>query len=391
MLFERAERLKKLPPYLFVEIDRAKAEARRKGKDVIDLGVGDPDQPTPEHVIRKLAEAAKDPANHHYAFDRGLAGLRIAVAGWYERRFGVKLDPETEVLPLLGSKEGIAHIPLAFINPGDEVLIPEPCYPPYRSGTIFAGGIPRVMPLLRENGFLPDLDDVDAKTAKKAKLMFVNYPNNPTAAVADEKFFHRVVDFARRHDIIVCHDAAYSEVAYDGYRPPSFLESEGAMEIGVEFHSLSKTRNMTGWRVGFACGNREIISGLSQVKSNIDSGIFQAIQIAAVTALEDSPENRKHQEFMNRLYQERRDVFVGGLNRLGWKIDPPKAAFYVWIPVPAGTDSTGLCRRLLEEAAIVTTPGVGFGAPGEGYIRATLTVAKERLAEAVERIKKIKL
>lgn len=391
MSFELADRLLRLPPYIFKEIEEAKSAAENAGRDVIDLGVGDPDQPTPDFIIKSLAEAAKDGENHRYALNRGLAKFRKSIAGWYRRRFRVELDPASEVLPLLGSKEGIAHIPLAFINPGDSVLIPEPCYPPYRSGTIFAGGEPIVMPLKVENGFLPDLSRISGKEAAKAKLMFINYPNNPTAAVAEEEFYLRVIDFAKRYGIIVCHDAAYSEVAYDGYRPVSFLEVEGAREVGIEFHSLSKTCNMTGWRVGFACGSRDVLKGLAEIKSNIDSGIFQAVQAAAITALDETDKASAHLEMMIGLYQERRDALVNGLNSLGWKVPLPKATFYVWIPVPGSHKSTELAKLLLEQADIVTTPGVGFGESGEGYIRAALTVDKKRIEEAVGRIEKIGL
>jgi len=383
---ETANRIKRLPPYLFVEIDRIKKKAISEGRDMIDLGVGDPDKPTPMHIIEHLYEAAKNPQNHRYAMDMGLLRLREAIARWYKRRFNVELDPETEVLPLIGSKEGIAHIPLAFINHGDEVLIPDPCYPPYKSGTIFAGGIPYLMPLLAENNFLPDLEAIDYQVAKRAKIMFINYPNNPTSAVATEDFFKRVVRFAEENDTIVCHDAAYSEMSFDGYKPSSFLQQEGAKEIGIEFHSLSKTYNMTGWRLGFACGRAEVISALRTVKSNIDSGIFQAVQFAGIVALEGE---QSHIDELNAMYQKRRDVLVDGLNNLGWKVDKPKATFYVWVPVPPGYTSNELTKSLLEKADIVTTPGVGFGPNGEGYIRLALTVSEERLKEAVERIKRL--
>jgi LL-diaminopimelate aminotransferase len=383
-----SERLNKLPPYLFAEIDKAKNEAKEQGKDIIDLGVGDPDKPTPMHIVQRLCEAAKDPSTHRYALDFGLLELRKAFAKWYKERFNVLLDPEKEVLPLLGSKEGIAHIPLAFVNPGDEVLIPDPCYPPYKSGTIFAGGIPYLMPLLAENGFLPDLETIDVQVAKRAKIMFLNYPNNPTSACADENFFKKAVNYAAENNIVVCHDAAYSEMAYDGYRPMSFLEIKGAKEIGVEFHSLSKTYNMTGWRVGFAVGNAKIIQGLSKVKSNIDSGIFRAVQFAGIAALEGP---QQHIPSMVKIYTERRDALVDGLSKLGWKVPKPKATFYVWIPVPPGYTSIELSKLLLDKISIVTTPGVGFGQNGEGYIRMALTVSKERIREAVDRIAKLKL
>jgi len=383
---DTSSRLKELPPYLFAEIDKIKKKAISEGKDIIDLGVGDPDRPTPMHIIEQLYEAAKDAKNHRYAMDMGLLKLRETIATWYKKRFDVELDPESEVLPLIGSKEGIAHIPLAYVNHGDEVLIPDPCYPPYKSGTIFAGGVPYLMPLLPENDFLPDLDAIDYQVARRAKIMFLNYPNNPTSAVATEEFFKRVIEYANENNIIICHDAAYSEMSYDGYKPPSFLEFEGAKDVGVEFHSLSKTYNMTGWRLGFVCGKADVVSALRKVKSNIDSGIFQPVQFAGIVALES---DQSHIDKLNAIYQRRRDVLVDGLNSIGWKVKKPKATFYVWIPVPPGYTSNELTKSLLEKADIVTTPGVGFGPNGEGYIRITLTVPEERLQEAVDRIKRL--
>jgi len=384
--FEQASRLKGLPPYLFAEIDRIKKKAVSDGRDIIDLGIGDPDRPTPVHIIEKLYEAAKNPENHRYALDAGLPKLRQAIAGWYKRRFNVDLDPDTEVLPLLGSKEGIAHIPLAFVDHGDEVLVPDPCYPPYKSGTILAGGVPYLIPLIQQNAFLPDFDAIDYQVAKRAKLMFLNYPNNPTAATATKDFYVKAIEFANENNIIICHDAAYSEMSYDDYRPMSFLEVEGAKAAGIEFHSLSKTYNMTGWRLGFACGNAEVISALRAVKSNIDSGIFQAVQFAGIMALETGQE---HIDELNRVYQGRRDALVDGLNGIGWKIEKPKATFYVWTPVPPGYTSNELTKSLLQKADIVTTPGVGFGPNGEGFIRMALTVSEDRLKEAVDRIKRL--
>jgi LL-diaminopimelate aminotransferase len=315
-----------------------------------------------------------------------MLSFRTAVADWYQRRFGVTLDPKTEVVTLIGSKEGIGHIPLAFVDPGDVVLVPSPGYPVYPVGTSFAGGISYMMPLTKENGFLPDLSAIPKDIAKKAKLMFLNSPNNPTSVVASKEFFKKVVDFAREHQIIVCHDAAYSEIYYDGNRPASFLEAEGAKDVGVEFHSLSKTYNMTGWRIGFAVGRKEVIAGLGKVKTNIDSGVFQAIQEAGITALEldDSVTNG-----LRLIYQGRRDVLVPGLKNLGLELDSPPAAFYVWIGVPKGFTSSSFTAHLIEKAGIVTTPGNGFGDSGEGYIRMTVTTTKEKLAEAVERMKKI--
>ncbi len=386
MQFEFADRVKQLPPYLFKEIDRLKAELIAKGVDVINLGVGDPDLPTPKHIIDRLKEAAEDPANHQYPSYSGMNDFKHAVARWYARRFNVELDPESEVLTLIGSKEGIAHLPLAFINPGDLALVPTPAYPVYAVAVLFAGGTSHEMPLLAENGFLPDLSAIPEDVARKAKLMFLNYPNNPTSAVAEREFFEKVVAFAEEHRIIVCHDAAYTEMAFDGYRPMSFLEVPGAKDVGIEFHSLSKTYNMTGWRLGFAVGNASVLSGLGQIKSNVDSGAFNAIQWAGIAALEESQDCVRE---MQRIYQERRDVLVEGLRKAGLDAQPPKATFYVWCPVPDGMTSAEFTSLLLKEAGIVTTPGSGFGGPGEGFIRMALTVSKERLREAAERIQRL--
>jgi LL-diaminopimelate aminotransferase len=382
-MFERADRLRKLPPYLFKEIDRKKSEMKAKGVDIIDLGIGDPDLPTPTHIIEAMQEAVSDSSTHRYPSYSGMLEFRGAVAEWYKNRFGVKLDPEKEVLALIGSKEGIAHLPLAFINPGDVALVPTPGYPVYHTSTFFAGGEAYYMPLYRENGFLPDLAAISEEATKRARVMFINYPNNPTAAVADIRFFEKVVEFARKHKILVCHDAAYSEVAYDGFEPPSFMQAEGAKEVGMEFHSLSKTYNMTGWRVGFAVGNKEAIDGLGAIKSNIDSGVFQAIQLAAIKAL------RRDQSCvaeMTRVYQQRRDLMIKGLREAGFDLETPKASFYLWIRVPRGYTSTQLATTLLEKGVVVT-PGNGFGEPGEGYFRIALTQRKERLEEALGRIK----
>ncbi len=388
MSFELSQRLRRLPPYLFAEIDRAKRRLRAEGKNLIDLGVGDPDRPTPAHIIEALYRAAQDPDNHTYALDFGMTELREAIAGWYRDRFGVELDPDTEVLPLLGTKEGIAHIPLAFVNPGDRVLVPDPGYPVYASGTIFAGGEPVRMPLKAENGFLADLEAIDPETASRARLLFLNYPNNPTAAVCDLAYLEKAAAFSKKHGIILCHDAAYTELAFDGFRPPSFLQAEGAREVGIEFHSLSKTYNMTGWRVGFAVGNPEVIQGLSKVKSNIDSGIFQAVQKAGVAALTGPQDFR---EELLETYRRRRDTLVDGLNDLGWKVTRPRATFYVWCPVPDGSPSADFAKRLLEEAGVVATPGVGLGPSGEGYVRMALTRPEEEIRQALERLGRLKV
>ncbi|MDP3142530.1 MAG: LL-diaminopimelate aminotransferase [Candidatus Omnitrophota bacterium] len=383
--FQFSERLQQLPPYLFVEIDKAKRQARAEGRDIIDVGIGDPDLPAPEFIIEALHKAACDGNNHHYALDAGMLSLRQAIAKWYKRRFNVELNPDNEILPLIGSKEGIAHLPLGVINPGDKVLVPDPCYPPYRSGTIFAGGKIELMPLLAKNGFLPDLNKIGGK--KPFKLLFFNSPDNPTSAVAGREFLRQLVDFARERNIIVASDAAYSEIYFDGQKPASILEIEGAKEVAVEFHSLSKTYNMAGWRIGWVCGNSQIVSAIAKVKTNIDSGIFQAIQIAGITALESDD---SHPEEMRRIYQERRDVLINGLRNIGWKIEGPKATFYVWAKIPKKfKDSIETARAFLEQANIVVTPGVGFGKYGEGFVRFALTVPKERLVEAAERLKKV--
>jgi LL-diaminopimelate aminotransferase len=385
-MFEKAERLKRLPPYLFREIDRKKAEVMGRGVDIIDLGVGDPDLPTPPHIIEALKKAVDDPAHHRYPSYSGMSDFKEAVAQWYQERFGVELDPSSEVVSLIGSKEGLAHFPLAFINPGDIALVPTPAYPVYHIATLFAGGESFFMPLLSENDFLPDLDAIPDEVAARAKIMFLNYPNNPTSAVADLEFFTRVVEFARERKIVVCHDAAYTEMAFDGYRPPSFLEVEGAKEAGLEFHSLSKTYNMTGWRIGFAVGNQQAIEGLGAIKSNIDSGVFQAVQMAGVESLLGDQSCVRE---MVEVYTGRRDLMVRGLNDAGYQVKPPKATFYLWVKVLKGLTSTQLATRLLEEAGLVVTPGNGFGEPGEGYFRIALTQKRERLAEAIERLKGI--
>jgi LL-diaminopimelate aminotransferase len=385
-MFKFSKKLNLLPPYLFLEIDKAKRKAKQEGRDIIDLGVGDPDQPTPNHIIEALYKAAQEPANHRYALDQGMPRLRQTIANWYKNRFGVKLNPETEILPLIGSKEGIAHFPLAFLNAGDYSLVPDPCYPPYKGGTILAGSKVYLMPLRQDYAFLPDLKKIPLNVRKRTKLMYINYPNNPTSAVAGKDFYKAVVDFAGKNKIIVVSDLAYSEITYDGYRPSSLLEVEGAKCWTVEFHSLSKTYNMTGWRIGWACGNAQLISSLARVKSNIDSGIFSAIQWAGIAALE-GPQQCVQE--MCQLYQERRDTLLGGLNNLGWQVRSPQATFYVWLKIPQKTNSLKFAALLLDKADIVVTPGVGFGKYGEGYIRIALTVSKERIQEATERLKRI--
>ena len=386
-IVEPSKRIKTLPPYLFAKIDAMKDEVKKRGVDIIDLGVGDPDTPTPKHIIEKLKEAAENPANHKYPSYVGLLSFRDAVSKFYKKRFNVDLNPESEIISLIGSKEGIAHFPLAFIDEGDYALVPEPGYPVYAIATKFAGGNVHYMPLLEKNSFLPDLDAISEDIAKKAKIMFLNYPNNPTGAVATKEFFQKVIDFAKKYNIIVVHDAAYTEMYYDGKAPLSFLEVEGAMEVGIELHSLSKTYNMTGWRIGWAAGNSEIVAALGKIKTNIDSGVFQAIQEAAIEALLASQDCVKD---MQAMYQERRDVLINGLKEVGLEVNAPIATFYIWIKIPSNYTSADFTALLLSEAGIVTTPGNGFGPSGEGYIRMALTVDKERLKEAVERLKSIK-
>lgn len=383
-----AERIEKLPPYLFAEIDKKKNELIEKGVDVIDLGVGDPDTPTPERIIEALYRAAKDPKTHRYPSYSGMLAYRQVVSDWYKDRFGVSLNAANEIVTLIGSKEGIAHTPLAFINPGDYALVPDPGYPVYSVSVSFAGGIPYKMPLLKENGFLPDLDSIPQDVLDKTKIMFLNYPNNPTAAVADGDFFSKVVEFASKNNILVCHDAAYTEIAFDGYNPASFLETEGAKEVGIEFHSLSKTFNMTGWRLGFAAGNENAIAALGKVKTNIDSGAFQAIQYAGMEALsnyKDGLDERK------KLYQHRRDLFCKGLDEAGLKYDKPKATFYVWFEVPEGYTSSSFAAKLLEDSGIIVTPGNGFGEHGEGFARISITIDTSRIGQAVERLQDFKI
>ncbi len=381
---ERTKRLALLPPYLFAELNKMKQELRASGQGLIDLGVGDPDLPTPQPIIEKLYQAARKPQNHRYPSYQGLLSFREAVADWYFRRFRVKLDPQEEILTLIGSKEGISHLSLALINPGEIALVPDPAYPVYKAGVIFAGGRIVPLPLLEENHFLPQLEQIDKKVAQKARLLFLNYPNNPTGAVADESFFAKVVEFAKEYNVAVCQDLAYSQITYDGYQAPSFLQIKGAKEVGVEFHSLSKTFNMAGWRIGFAVGNRRIIQALRELKTNIDSGVFQAVQEAGIEALKME---EKLSPSIRKIYQTRRDFLIKGLRGLGWKVQPPKASFYLWLRVPIPSSSLDFTQKLLTECRIVVVPGVGFGNYGEGYIRISLTVEDKKIKETVERLK----
>ncbi len=380
---EPADRVKNLPPYLFATIDRMKEKAVGRGVDLIDLSIGDPDTPTPRHIVERMRKAVKNPQHHQYPSYAGMLSFREAAADWFRKRFNVSLNPGTEILSLIGSKEGIGHLPLAFINPGDVVLVPSPGYPVYPVAALFAGGRSHAMPLLEKNGYLPDLKAIPRGVLKKAKLMFINYPNNPTAAVAGRAFYKELVEFAARHNILVCHDAAYSEIYYDGRKPLSFLQVPGAKSVGIEFHSLSKTYNMAGWRIGFAAGNREAIAGLGRIKTNLDSGIFQAVQEAGIEALKTDD---KVLGKIRDMYRERRDVLYEGLTALGLEVRKPVATFYLWAKVPPGFTSTDFTVRLLNKAGVLTTPGNGFGEPGEGYVRFALTVPVRRMKEAVDRI-----
>lgn len=381
-MVEMANRIKKLPPYLFAEIDRLKEEVEKKGVDIIDLGVGDPDIPTPDEIIDVAKKALEDSKNHQYPSYVGMYDFRKAAADWYKRRFNVEMNPSNEVVSLIGSKEGIAHLPLAFINPGDYALIPDPGYPVYPVSVMFAGGESYKMPLVKKNGFLPDLGDIPEDVLNRTKLMFIGYPNNPTSAVAERDFYKDVVKLAKKYDFIVASDNAYSEICYGGYEPMSFLEVAGAKDIGIEFHSLSKTFNMTGWRIGFAVGNKNVVNGLGKVKTNIDSGIFQAVQVAGTYALNNA---EKLNEPIRRIFQNRKDKMSSALKEAGFEFDEPKATFYFWVNVPGGYTSSEFVKKLLEEKGIVVTPGNGFGDTGEGYFRISIT--NPRIEEAVQRIK----
>jgi len=375
--------MQNLPPYLFARIEQKISEAKEKGIDIINLGIGDPDLPTPRHIIDRMAKSIYDPANHQYPSSVGLLEYRQAVAEWYQRRFAVQLDPKREVVSLLGSKEGIAHISFAYLDQGDISLVPDPGYPVYNIGTLLAGGKSYYMPLKEENNYLPVLEDIPADVARKAKLLFINYPNNPTGVIADLSFYEKVVEFAKSYDILVCSDAPYTEMAFDGIQPPSFLQVPGAKEVGIEFHSMSKVYNMTGWRIGCAVGNSYAIEVLGRFKSNVDSGVFQAIQYAAIEALrgpQDSIANA------NAIYADRRNIALAGLEKMGWKVNPPQATFYFWAPVPKGYTSASFAELILEKTGVIITPGNGYGEYGEGYFRIALTVSKERMQEAFDRM-----
>ncbi|MFC2045129.1 LL-diaminopimelate aminotransferase [Chloroflexota bacterium] len=378
-----SKKVESLPPYLFVEISRKIAEKKAKGEEVISFAIGDPDIPTPSHIIDRLCQAANDPVNHRYPETEGLPELRQAIAGWYQKRFGISLDADKEVVPLIGAKEGIAHVALCFIDPGDIALVPDPGYPVYSVSTILTEGVPYYMPLKEENDFLPDLETIPDDILSKAKFIWINYPNNPTGAIAELGFFNKIVNFAEKNNLAVCHDAPYTEVAFDGYKPLSFLQAEGAREVGIEFHSLSKSYNMTGWRIGMAVGNAKMIDALRRVKSNLDSGIPQAIQYAAIEAL-TGPQDCIEEH--NAIYQKRRDQVVEVLNSIGLETKPPKASLYVWTKVPEGYTSIDFASSLLNDIGVVVTPGIGYGNEGESYIRLSLTISEDNLAKGLSRL-----
>lgn len=375
-----AGRIRTLPPYLFAQIEEKIAQAEKNGRDIISFGIGDPDLPTPTRVVETLTEQAQLPKNHRYPSSAGLLEFRQAAADWMGRRFGVELDPGTEITTLIGSKEGIANLPLCFVDPGDVALVPDPGYPVYTTGTLLAGGEVYKMPLLAENGFLPDLDAVPEEILRRTKLMWLNYPNNPTAAVAPKEFFARAVALAKEYGFLVCHDAAYSEITFGGYQAPSILEVEGAKDVAVEFHSLSKPYNMTGWRIAWAAGCRQAVGALRRLKTNIDSGVFQPIQYAAVAALSEpvSPEQLA-------TYAARRDLVVKRLNALGWNVEAPQATIYIWVPVSKGYTSLEFAEYVFEKTDVVVTPGVGYGEYGEGYFRISICLPLERISEAFDR------
>ena len=381
-----AKRIDELPPYLFAEIDRKVERVAAGGADVISFGVGDPDIPTPAHVVEALEAAAGDPATHRYPSYTGTPEFRSSIASWYGRRFGVHLDPDVHIQPLVGSKEGIFHLPVAFIDPGDVALVPDPGYPVYETGTILAGGEAVIMPLTEDNGFLPELDAIPDDALQRAKVLWLNYPSNPTAAVAGDDLFARAVDLCRARDLLLAHDAAYTEITFDGYVAPSVLQVEGADECAVEFHSLSKTYNMTGWRIGWVAGAAKAIEAVKRLKTNIDSGIFDAVQAAGVAALEGPQDGLR--ATLER-YRRRRDLLCDGLKSMGVVVEPPKGSIYVWVPVPEGHTSESFATFLLEEAAVVVAPGRGYGRSGEGFVRFSLTLPDDRLEEGVDRLRKV--
>jgi len=378
-----ARRMQQIPPYLFADIDKKRAALRARGVDVINISIGDPDLPTPDHIVEALTRAARDPRTHVYPPYEGTREFREAVAGWYARRFGVSLDPTGEVLALIGSKEGLAHVPWVFVDPGDVALVSDPGYPVYAVATRMADGDVYPVAMTRAQGWVPDLEAIPDDVLRRARVFFLNYPNNPTGAVADLALFNRAVELARRWNILLVHDNTYSEIAYDGYRPPSLLQAPGAKDVAVEFHSLSKTFCMTGWRMGFVVGNREAVQALAALKTNIDSGQWVAIQDAAVAGL-TGPEAPIRERVA--IWQRRRDVVVRGLRDTGLDVPLPRATFYLWVPVPAGHTSVSFTTDLLEHTGVIVTPGTGYGAHGEGYVRISLTAPDARVEEAVRRV-----
>ena len=383
-----ASRVEKIPPYLFARIDKKKEEARKRGIDLVDFSIGDPDLPTPAHIVERMKKAIENPRNHQYPSYEGMPAFRKAVAGWYAQRFGVKLDPEKEVVALIGSKEGIAHLPWVYLDEGDVALIPSPGYPVYRITTLLAGGTPFILPLREERAFRPDLDNIPEEARRKAKICFINYPNNPTGAHGDDGLYERAVRLGRENDILICHDAAYSEVTYDGHKARSILEFDKEKRYSIEFHSLSKTYCMTGWRIGFAVGNSDAVQNLGKLKTNIDSGVFQAIQEAGIEALTGSQESV---EAMKTVFARRRDLVVEGLASIGIKVPKPLGTFYIWAHVPAGYTSAEFAEALIERIGIVVTPGAGFGDEGEGYFRISITTPEPRIREGMGRLKELRL
>ncbi|MFH1684006.1 MAG: LL-diaminopimelate aminotransferase [Candidatus Margulisiibacteriota bacterium] len=382
---KRSKRLDKIPPYLFVKIEEKKEELQKKGIDIIDFGIGDPDLPTPAHILKKMKEVLETTESANYPTSKGEFAFRKAVSKWYQKRFGVELNPRDEICALIGSKEGLAHLPLAFIDPGDISLVPDPSYPVYKICTTLAGGEPYLMPLTAANNFIPDLDSIPKDILKRARLLYINYPNNPTGAVADKSFLEKCVKFAKKNDLLLVSDLAYSEMGYDGFKPSSVLEIPGAKDVTIEFHSLSKTYNMTGWRIGMAVGNAEAVGALATIKSNIDSGTFKAVQFAAIEAM-SGPQDCVEEN--RAIFEERRNVLYDGLTSLGWKFARPKATFYVWVPVPKGETSSSFTEKLLGKCGILVVPGNGYGPSGEGYVRFAITIPKERITEAINRLKK---
>lgn len=381
-----AKRMQKIPPYLFARIEQKIAEAKEAGVDIISLGIGDPDSPTPQFIIDAMIKELSNTENHQYPSSAGMMSYRQAVADWYKGRFGVDLDPKTEICSLIGSKEGIANIHYCYVDPGDVVLVPDPAYPVYSTAAMLAGGEPYYMPLDPQNGFLPDLKAIPSNILKRAKILWLNYPNNPTGAVADISFLEEALAFAKEHDILLCFDNAYSEMTYDGYVAPSILQLSGAKDVAIEFNSCSKPFNMTGWRIAWVAGNAKAVAALACYKSNVDSGAFQTVQYAGIAGLNNSNETV---EGLKKLYAARRDILVNGLNDMGWNLPMPKATFYVWAPVPKGYTSASFAEFILEKAGVIITPGNGYGAGGEGYFRATLTVNEDRMKEAIARMKKV--